>query len=303
MADALRARLHGAVVISLARRPAKRESFMQRARAAGLSDDLLDVFDAVDGSTLSTDWLTEHGFALYPRWQIPGHTNRFYSRHLKWGEVGCAISHWRVWETIAARDDHRATLVFEDDVVFADGFAERLALALDELERLQKADSAHALDFFYLLHKPIGPARQAPTPLAALGGGCELVAGPPPSWKMAAYALFPAGARKLVASDFRTQLVPVDDFLPAIASHHPLRPDLDGLFHCGNSADGTQQARDKSDRQPSAVLDEGWLRVGALVPNVVSERRLSLSDTENSSEVEPTAGRSAASGLSPRLPA
>ena len=82
--------------------------------------------------------------ATYAGWRIAGSNFRFFDRELKWGEVGCALSHVGVWRRVDAQPPTRrwwpapteaAAIVLEDDVDFVPGFAELLRAALDEVRR------------------------------------------------------------------------------------------------------------------------------------------------------------------------
>ncbi len=66
----------------------------------------------MDGQAIDPDNLP--GFGLYP-WEIPS-DNPWWSRPLKLGEIGCAISHWMCWQQAAA-DAADPALILEDDVV------------------------------------------------------------------------------------------------------------------------------------------------------------------------------------------
>ena len=126
-------------LISLARLPAKRTSVLQRAAEAGLTD--VSVFDAVDGRELSPEELQRRGVSTYAGWRLPGSSFRFFDRELKWGEVGCALSHVGVWRRVEA-SSAPAAVVIEDDVVFAPGFAALLRAALDEVTALLSTPQA-----------------------------------------------------------------------------------------------------------------------------------------------------------------
>ena len=43
---------------------------------------------------------TERGVSCYAGWELPGSSHRFFARPLKWGEVGCALSHHGIWASI-----------------------------------------------------------------------------------------------------------------------------------------------------------------------------------------------------------
>ena len=140
-------------VISLARLKAARAAALRRVADAGLT--CVSVFDAVDGRALSAAELQRRDVHLYSDWRIPGSSFRFFDRELKWGEVGCALSHVGVWERIAAQD--RVALVLEDDVEFAPKFASRMRAALDEVDALVENGTIKPPDAMYLTRKAMRP--------------------------------------------------------------------------------------------------------------------------------------------------
>jgi GR25 family glycosyltransferase involved in LPS biosynthesis len=274
------------VIISLARRQAKRASMLERAAVAGI-DHACTVFDAIDGSAISDEWLREHGYEPYARWRIEGHPSRFYSRELLWGELGCTISHLQVWEECVLRADageHRPTLVLEDDMVFPELFAPKLARVLAAADAAPATHGVSAPDLVYLFSKPFGDiARGSKSVEAPIDDERQLVFNPPPSRKTGAYLIWPAGARKLVASALRTNLVPSDDFLPAVAAGHPLRPELNALFRMPLAPPlAAEQGEQAAQHEQSA---RGFVAY-AVGPSLFAERRFTMSDTENSAEVD-----------------
>eukprot|EP00302_Diacronema_sp_CCMP2436_P024764 CAMPEP_0179918230 /NCGR_PEP_ID=MMETSP0983-20121128/3284_1 /TAXON_ID=483367 /ORGANISM="non described non described, Strain CCMP 2436" /LENGTH=306 /DNA_ID=CAMNT_0021821075 /DNA_START=1 /DNA_END=921 /DNA_ORIENTATION=- len=290
--------LDRAVVISLARRPAKRASMLGRARAAGLQPA---VFEAVDGSAIDTEWLRAHGYVVYDGWRIKGHPSRFMQRGLKWGEIGCAISHLRVWEAAAARADcgeRRPTLVLEDDILFPAGFASKLMHVLDAIARATAEHGATPPDLVYLLSKPIVARKPGEaSPQFPVDEERQLELNPPALWKAGAYLLYPAGARKLAQTPYRANLVPTDDLLPTLAAGHPLRADLDALFapppdYGAPAADtGAERRVQEAGSMPKfaghipPVTRSQWFIAYAVTPNLLTECRLNMSDTENSAEM------------------
>lgn len=222
------------VVISLARRPAKRSAVLQRAAEAGLGG-VAELFEAVDGRALTPESLAARGVALYRGWRLPDSTNRFFSRELKLGEVGCALSHHGAWQLTAAHGG--PVLVLEDDVAFAPDFAALLLLALREVDALVAEGLAQPPDLLYVARRAMQPDRERlprsdagrdtgrPRPGLALPGF---------SYKTTGYVLWPSGAAKLLRSGYLQRLVPVDDLLPCLYTRHAVagqeRPDLDQLF-------------------------------------------------------------------------
>lgn len=247
-----------ALIISLARFPAARSAVQKRAADAGLSN--VKIFEAVDGRELSMAELQRRGVAAYQGWKQPESTFRFFNRELKWGEVGCALSHVGVWRAIAEDSSLPVAVVLEDDVDFAPRFAELLREALDEVYALAAAGALPGgqPDALYLGRKAMRPEHDRLLPRASDvqagssastavssngsssgGGGAKRSAVrlcvPGFSYKTTAYVLWRSGARKLLASGYEGKLIPVDDFLGlTYAPHAPTaadaRPDLDMLF-------------------------------------------------------------------------
>ena len=154
----------GTVIISLKRRPQKRAAVLKRAAEAGLDD--VRVFDAVDGRALSEASLRARGVAVYPFWRIADSQCRFFSRELKWGEIGCSLSHHDVWTELAASSLDRL-LILEDDVAFAPGFAQLVHQACVEAEMLHSSGVIDAPDLLYVARRPMRPHRDVLLPCAA----------------------------------------------------------------------------------------------------------------------------------------
>lgn len=222
-------------VISLSRRPARRKTALERIAAAGLERYI--VFDAVDGRELSLDALRERGVTTYDRWKLEESPCRFFKRELKWGEIGCALSHYGVWE-LAYASCEAAVLVVEDDVDFVPGFASKLAEAMEEVAAAVSSGATSCPDLLYLTRHALTPAiekevfRQG-APGESCSSCCLLL--PAFSYKTTAYVLWREGARKLLESGFLRKLIPVDDFLNVLFYKHEIdvalaRPDLDALF-------------------------------------------------------------------------
>jgi len=257
------------VVISLWRRPQKRAAVLARVAEAGLRD--VRVFDAIDGRELSLSSLHARGVATYPHWRLADSPCRFFSRELKWGEIGCSLSHHQVWSELAACT-LKHSLILEDDVDFAPGFARFVREAITEAEALHAAGVIDAPDLMYLARRPMRPHCDVLLPRTvgmAVGqtvGTVRLVR-PSFSHKTTAYVLWRRGAEKLLAATFPQKLIPVDDFLPILYDRHEkgpglARPDLDQLF-----------------------ANAPRLTALAVRPLIAWERR-GVSDTENSAALE-----------------
>lgn len=267
-----------AFVISLGRRPAKRESMLRRVADAGMRR--VEVFEAVDGRSLTKEALRARGVTLYPNWRVDGSASRFFSRDLKWGEIGCALSHHAVWAEIVARNLDVA-LVLEDDMAFAPDFARLLAAAISEADALAAAGTTPPPDLLYVARRPMRPECDVPLPRAGGESGVRLVR-PAFSYKAGACVLWRRGAQKLLASGYLEQLIPVDNLLPLL---------YEPMLHQGADAvaatpDPRRHRRSDIDRVDIERAYAGAPRLHALAtrPLIAWERR-GLSDTENTAEV------------------
>ncbi|XP_059266639.1 inactive glycosyltransferase 25 family member 3 isoform X3 [Mustela nigripes] len=188
-------------VISLARRPDRRERMLSSLWEMEISGR---VVEAVDGRTLNSSIMRNLGVDLLPGYQDP-----YSGRTLTKGEVGCFLSHYSIWEEVAARGLAQV-LVFEDDVRFESNFRGRLERLMEEVE-------AEKLpwDLIYLGRKQVNPEEEA-----AVERLPHLVVAGYSYWTLA-YVLSLAGARKLLASQPLRRMLPVDEFLPIMFDRHP----------------------------------------------------------------------------------
>ena len=192
-------------VVNLKRRADRRQRIEALLPAFLEPEFTTDWEGPLDGKDLAADALAEYG--LFP-WKINS-DNSWWNRPLKKGEIGCAISHLKCWELAVARGD-RSFLVLEDDVLFVDGFVERLQ---DGLARLERFDANW--DLVYLGRVPLEPGRRV----------IDGIVQPGYSHCTYGYALTSAGAGKLLSAGLQDALIPVDEFLPAMYIDHP-RPDV-----------------------------------------------------------------------------
>ena len=202
-----------------------------------------------DGHHLTAEALRP--FGLFP-WQIES-ANHWWSRPLKTGEVGCALSHWRCWTAAAARGD-RAALFFEDDVVFSGPGAAGLEA---HIARVERVEPAWDLVYFGRLRLDVGT-----TPLGKDVPVCEGLVRPGYSHCAHAYALSRAGLAKLLSVGFERDIIPVDEFLPALYTIHPradvarrYRPVLNAVALDPSVAFQLPKDEAGSDTEASAFVD------------------------------------------------
>ena len=86
-------------VISLPSREDRRKSFTE-TNGEYLKDHDWCFVDAVDGSSLTYHNLKTVGFDTDKNWRDP-----ILKRTLTWGEIGCFLSHWKLWEECSESDE------------------------------------------------------------------------------------------------------------------------------------------------------------------------------------------------------
>jgi glycosyl transferase, family 25 len=197
-------------VVNLRRRPDRRAR-MERILPAAWDVQFTSDWDGpMDGQAIDPDQLP--GFSLYP-WELPS-DNPWWSRPLKLGEIGCAVSHWMCWHKAAA-DGADPALILEDDVVLAGRFPARLGSRLAQLSRIDPH-----WDLLYLGRW-------------ALDGGdrsvAEGIVHPGFSYCTFGYMLSPPGLHAMLGCGFERALIPVDELIPALYMSHP-RPDVRTLY-------------------------------------------------------------------------
>jgi glycosyl transferase family 25 len=197
-------------VVNLKRR-ADRRARMERVLPAAWDVQFTSDWDGpMDGQAIDPDDLP--GFALYP-WEIPS-DNPWWSRPLKLGEIGCAISHWMCWQRAAA-DAADPALILEDDVVLSRHWAERLQA---RLERLSAIDPRW--DLVYLGRWALD-GEDRPVTAGIVRPGY--------SYCTYGYLLSPSGLRAMLNCGFERALIPVDELIPALYMDHP-REDIRSLY-------------------------------------------------------------------------
>ena len=147
---------------------------------------MFEVFSAFDGASLTYERLLKAGFDTDKNWRDP-----ILKRVLTWGEVGCFLSHYALWEKCAEGDE--TFLIFEDDVV-CDGYVGNIETDLN----------GHDMLFLAWSEQKKGGIRRVNE---------RLVKPCYPYW-LAAYALTPEGARKLVDTDIDQRIIPCDEYVP-----------------------------------------------------------------------------------------
>jgi glycosyl transferase, family 25 len=198
-------------VINLCRRPDRR-AWMVDSLPPELSATFTSDWDGpFDGRELRRADLEIAGYKLFP-WQIES-DNAWWSRPLKYGEIGCTLSHLACWRHAAYTGTEPYILILEDDAVLQPRFLDDL---LDGLQRL--ADHG-AFDMLYLGRYLLDSDQQALQGFVAPGySHCTF-----------GYLLTRPALNILLATHLEHAIVPVDEFLPSLYIDHP-RADLRARF-------------------------------------------------------------------------
>ena len=154
-----------------------------------LNDDYIsyELFKAVDGYEIDYDYLLSQQFDIEHKWIDP-----ILNTRLTKGEVGCFLSHWRIWEECVRIDE--PILILEDDAIITDNFS------YDELYRMKR----EGYNFIYLGWKEM----EESVPIDD-----KFVKPVYPYWTLS-YMVTPESARILLNDYARKHIVPVDEYLP-----------------------------------------------------------------------------------------
>ena len=150
-----------------------------------------EFFEAVDGKRVRH--LTEN---IWSEWIDP-----LLNRKMNVGEIGCLLSHYALWQKCIDLDE--PIVIFEDDI------------QLLNYDPQAVEDSLQSNDFVYISRKAMDVDHADGTPGY--------------SYWLCAYAITPAAARCLVDTNILQNMIPADEYVPAILGTHP-NPAISALF-------------------------------------------------------------------------
>ena len=185
-------------IVNLARRQDKRkhmENELNKLKNKGVSMNHV-FFNAIDGSDANA--LSKIKFHA-PNWFDPNSGKAMTN-----GEVGCALSHYLIWEDIVRQVEAGdlpktcLVLILEDDIVFLEDFMDKFKQYTGEIK--------HDYDMLYVHRKPLNLESETKKSLHI---NCVRK-----SYWTCGYILTYRGAKKLVNSKYLDNLIPVDEFLP-----------------------------------------------------------------------------------------
>ncbi|KJH41023.1 LPS glycosyltransferase [Dictyocaulus viviparus] len=184
-------------MINLKRRPERRAKMEKIFNILGVN---ATYWEATDGQNLPLD---------YHYRVLPGYLDPFHKRPIKAGEIGCFLSHYRIWQDVANLGLRRV-IVFEDDLRFTKDGLERIREVLEDLDA-SKLD----WDLIYLGRKKQTDQEEVWVPhhrhLSTVGY----------SYWTLGYILSAEGARRLLNAEPLRNLLPVDEYFPIMFNKHP----------------------------------------------------------------------------------
>lgn len=222
-------------IINLKRNGDKKQHMIKQLEKTNYS---YTFFDAVDGELLNNNDIEYNACSKY--------RDPYSSKSLTRGEIGCALSHYSVWKKIVDLEINRA-IILEDDVEISDEFDTKINNILNGL-------SNNPYDVLYLGRKKVKPDVDILN---------DDVIYPGYSYWTCAYIVTLEGAKKLVASKYLENIIPVDEFIPIMFNQSPLlssyREYYDGDIVALSLKDNLIVPKDgaflKSDTHDSAPID------------------------------------------------
>ncbi|XP_026843806.1 glycosyltransferase 25 family member [Drosophila persimilis] len=187
-------------MINLERRPERRQKMENMFEEIGLQ---VEHFPAVDGKELNADRVQEMGIRF-----LPGYEDPYHHRAMTMGEIGCFLSHYRIWVRMVQLE-LKEVLILEDDIRFDPYFRANAVRVLNQ------ARSVVEYDLIYFGRKRL---KEESEPWVA--DADSLVHAGYSYWTLG-YVLSLQGALKLLAAKPLEKLIPVDEFLPVMFDRHP----------------------------------------------------------------------------------
>lgn len=215
---------HLVFVINLKRRPDRLEIIKQALPEPWKSKALFTTEweGIVDGERIENEQdMLKAGVKLYPNWKIDGHTNTFWNRNIKKGEIGCSFSHLNVWrksfDEMEKDESIKFVVILEDDATFSKDACERTLRCIESLPQT----GVNGWDILYL-----GCVLQQGKTNTPFNSWCNR---PGFSYCTYGYVLSRTGVKKVLQQHLENNMIAVDEFIPALYVEHP-REDVRKLY-------------------------------------------------------------------------
>ncbi|CAH8641227.1 unnamed protein product [Schistosoma intercalatum] len=186
--------------INLLRRPDRRQKMEYMLHQLGIN---AKHYAAIDGKNLTMKYFDELGIK-----QLPGYTDPYHNRSLKFGEIGCFLSHYNIWIEMI-NNGYNRILVLEDDLRFAPAFVRNLNKVIKEAD-----ENVANWDLLYIGRKRMTKSEKRVPNTTSLTY-------PDYTYWTLGYILNRNGAEKLLKQKPLQKLIAIDEYLPVMFNKHP----------------------------------------------------------------------------------
>lgn len=183
-------------VINLLRRPERRKRMLKSLEVMGIE---AQVWRGTDGKELNKKIIESKGIKV-----AEGYVDPYHKRPMTFGEIGCFLSHFTIWQDIIRRNLSKV-IILEDDVRFERNFKNKWNAALNAL-------NVEEYDFVYLGRKIQGEPNESRI--------SQMFVIPNYSYWTIGYFITRKGAQKLLDVNPLEKIIPVDEFLPIMYDKH-----------------------------------------------------------------------------------
>lgn len=191
-------------IINMSSKVDRKKHMLKQIR--NLSNDFkVEFFEAIDGN--NENELSKYKFKT-AQWFDP-----FNKKPLTKGEIGCALSHYILWEKIVNEKIEHA-IIFEDDILIPDDFVKRYNSLLTELPE--------EYDLVYFNRKRMNNNEVKKSDNIFIAKY---------SYWTCAYQISYHGAKRLLRSNYINNIIPVDEFLPIMYDKHYPHEEYKQLFN------------------------------------------------------------------------
>lgn len=182
-------------LLNLERRIDKKEKMIIKLNNNEYLKDKLELIKAVDGLELDKYLSKDKSIVI----NVNNWTNPYTGSVITNGEIGCALSHYEMWEKIT-KNRYENVLILEDDVDIDNNFENKLKNYYKQIR-----ENNIKYDLFYLSRKSFEKD------IEKLSENINVAAF---SYWTCGYIITYEGACKLINSNYLLNVIPVDEFLP-----------------------------------------------------------------------------------------
>lgn len=156
------------------------------------------LIEAVDGLELNLEKLKDQNIDILKNFSDP-----FYGRNITWGEVGCSLSHYKIYKHCVENNINYA-IILEDDVIIPDKFDKEINKTITKLKNIN-------WDLCYIGRKKMKKDIKQ----------LDYFVIPNYSYWTCGYIINLKGMKKIIQSNFIKNIMPIDEFISLIGNISP----------------------------------------------------------------------------------